>query len=398
MEYSKMNYKELILEAKKRGIIYAWREGRKTVWKEKNKLAAEIAAALPLPDATPAPEPMPDTPEDNPWREEEAPTAAAPQAEAKKPKIKTATTTEEKSNMGTLEKAIMELIGKDVNTRVEAVEKIARTALETVQSSNTYRGVEIKAPQKINRIEGLTHEAFDHVLRLATQRQNILLVGPAGTGKTHLAAQIAEALGLAFAFISASAGMSEAALEGHLLPVGEAGRFDYCPSQFVNMYENGGVFLIDELDSADANLMTIINSALANGHMAVNKRFDSPVAKRHADFVCIAAANTFGHGANRTYAGRQQLDAATLDRFRSGVVFVDYDARIEEKTVEPSLLKWGRATRAKIESHGLRRIMSTRFLKNYSMMMAAYPAHYGLETAKDTYFADWSVDEKAKVS
>lgn len=352
-----MTYKELILEAKKKNIVYAWREGGKTIWKQKERLEAELGLT---PDSRPA----------------EVTSASS---------IKT---------MGTLERAILDLVGNDIQARLEEIE----TKLGETSGESSYRGIEIKTPAKTNRIEGLTHECFEHVLRLASQRQNILLVGPAGTGKTHLAAQIAEALGLQFAFISASAGMSEAALEGHLLPTGESGRFEYCTSQFVFMYENGGVFLIDELDSADANLMTIINSALANGHMAINKRFGNPIAKRHADFVCIAAANTFGHGPNRTYAGRQQLDAATLDRFRAGVVYVDYDAKIEEKTIRAELLAWGRDIRSKIAAHGLRRIMSTRFLKNYSVMIDAYPSHYSLETAKETYFSDWSIDEKAKVS
>lgn len=352
-----MNYKELIVEAKKKNIIYAWREGGKTIWKQKERLEAELGL----------------TPES---KSTEAIGASS---------IKT---------MGTLERAILDLVGNDIQARLEEIE----TKLGAGVPEAGYRGIEIKTPAKTNRVEGLTHECFDHVLRLASQRQNILLVGPAGTGKTHLASQIAEALGLQFAFISASAGMSEAALEGHLLPTGESGRFEYCTSQFVYMYENGGVFLIDELDSADANLMTIINSALANGHMAINKRFGNPIAKRHADFVCIAAANTFGHGPNRTYAGRQQLDAATLDRFRAGVVYVDYDAKIEEKTIRAELLTWGRDIRSKIAAHGLRRIMSTRFLKNYSVMIDSYPEHYNLETAKETYFSDWSIDEKAKVS
>ena len=354
-----MNYKELIIEAKKQGVVYAWREGGKTIWKQKERLEAELGL-------TPASK---DTP------------------------VETANAAQVKT-MGTLERAILDLVGNNIQERLEEIE----AKLGESNGDSSYKGIEIKTPTKINRIEGLTHECFEHVLRLASQRQNILLVGPAGTGKTHLAAQIAEALGLPFAFISASAGMSEAALEGHLLPTGESGRFEYCTSQFVYMYENGGVFLIDELDSADANLMTIINSALANGHMAINKRFGNPIAKRHADFICIAAANTFGHGPNRTYAGRQQLDAATLDRFRAGVVYVDYDAKIEEKTIRAELLAWGRDIRSKIAAHGLRRIMSTRFLKNYSVMIDAYPEHYSLDTAKETYFSDWSIDEKGKVS
>ena len=131
------------------------------------------------------------------------------------------------------------------------------------------------------------------------------MVGPAGCGKSHLAEQIAKALGLRFGSISCSAGMSEGQITGRLIPTGDGGRFEYQRSQFVEFYEEGGVFLLDEIDAADANVLLVINQALANGHLPVPNRTTNPQAKRHPDFVLIAAANTFGNGANRMYVGPQ---------------------------------------------------------------------------------------------
>src|SRR5262249_40226256 len=163
------------------------------------------------------------------------------------------------------------------------------------------------------------------VLMLARARRNVLLVGPAGSGKTHLAKQVAQALGLDFAHISCSAGMSEGQLLGRLVPTGEAGRFEYLRSEVVRCYEEGGVFLFDEIAAADSNTLLVINSALANGQMCVPNRPHNPVAVKHPDFVCMAAANTFGTGADRQYVGRNQLDESTLDRFRIGQIEMDYD-------------------------------------------------------------------------
>lgn len=64
----------------------------------------------------------------------------------------------------------------------------------------------------------------------------MLLIGPAGCGKTTLAQQIADGLGLRFGMISLAAGISESAL---------VGRFVYVPASFVDFYENGGLFLLD---------------------------------------------------------------------------------------------------------------------------------------------------------
>jgi MoxR-like ATPase len=119
------------------------------------------------------------------------------------------------------------------------------------------------------------------------------------------------------------------------------------------------------------------------------------VAKRHADFVCIAAANTYGHGADRVYAGRNQLDGATLDRFRTGIVAMDYSEALEEQLVNESVLSWGRALRQRIGSAKLRRILSTRALISFSQQVAAYG--WGRDAWEESYFADWSRDELAKV-
>ena len=179
------------------------------------------------------------------------------------------------------------------------------------------------------KMDGKVHEKFTEILDLAAQRMEMLLVGPAGCGKSHLAEQIAKALGLRFGSISCSAGMSEGQITGRLIPTGEGGRFEYQRSQFVAFYEEGGVFLLDEMDAADPNVMLVINQALANGHLPVPNRIENPQAKRHPDFVLIAAANTFGNGANRMYVGRNQLDESTLDRFRIGQVVMDYDQGLE---------------------------------------------------------------------
>ena len=263
---------------------------------------------------------------------------------------------------------------------------------------------------------GMHHPMFEKVLRLAGAGLNVLMVGPAGSGKSHLAAEIAQALGRNYGALHCTAGASESQLMGWLLPTGEAGRFEYAPAPFVMIYEQGGLFLLDEIDAADPNMLMCINGALANGHLHIPQRLGKPSAERHPDAVIIAAANTFGTGADFIYAGRNQLDGATLDRFY--VVSIDYNSALEasimgQQAEQPAPWKaaetdeisvkadltvlhdYINSVRAKAAAAKLRRVVSTRtFQKAAAARMAGVP----LKEVKADIFAGWTRDELAKVA
>lgn len=245
-------------------------------------------------------------------------------------------------------------------------------------------------------IKGAVHPAFERVLELANARKHIFLPGPSGSGKSHLARQVAEALGLKFGCISCSAGMSESQLLGRMVPQGERGQFGFLGTQFLDCYENGGVFLFDEIDAADSNVLLVVNAALANGHLSVPSRHDKPVAKRHPDFVCIAAANTWGRGADRQYVGRNELDESTLDRFRIGCVPMDYDEGLEAQLCPDRLLYARlRGYRALVQINRLERIVSTRFIAEAYEMVTRWGWTY--DRVDEQLFQGWRADEIAKV-
>lgn len=244
---------------------------------------------------------------------------------------------------------------------------------------------------KENKIEGPVPEVFQDILELADERVNILLVGPAGCGKTHTAIQVAKALNMPFASQSCSAGMSESIFSGWLLPIGNNGKFAHVTVEFLKLYENGGVFLFDEIDGSDSNTLLFLNQALANKEFYLPQRFDNPRVVRHKDFVAIAAANTYGTGATAMYSGRNALDAATMDRFRCGIVPMDYSSVVESALINPELLIWGRAVRDCIKRHKMRKIMSTRLLLDGTKMMAR--KQWPISKIENSYFSDWSQEE-----
>lgn len=268
-----------------------------------------------------------------------------------------------------------------------------------VEKLDEPRRIVVSNGKKTVDIEGTPHHHFDAALHALGLGLNIMLVGASGTGKGVLARHIAEAKGLRFGFVACSEGMSEGMLLGRAIPL--ADHLAYMRSQFVDFYENGGVFLLDEVDAANSNVLLIVNEAINSDEMAVPNRVDEPVAHKHEDFHLIVAANTWGTGPNMQYVGRNRLDAAFLDRFAGGKFLLDYDARVERNiakgylgTVQAKVVlkEWWRI-RGKLESLSIRRVWSTRGLNNACMAVAAGA---DIKTVLEQHTQDWTEDERRK--
>ena len=278
---------------------------------------------------------------------------------------------------------------------------VRQIAAQEVSRARLPQPLEVHLPDgKTVTVEDRVHVQFKELIALIEEgHQNILMVGPAGSGKTTLAKSVANALDLQFGFISLSAGVTETHLFGRLLPQSD-GTWGYVPSRFVEVYENGGVFLLDEIDAADSNVMVAINAALANGVLA--NPVNGKVHVRHANCIILAAANTWGRGGDHQYVGRNQLDASTLDRFVLSTLLVNYDRDLETDIVRATVseaqgdevLAWIDLLRTKISDNRLRRIASTRLVVNAAR---AVKSGKNLSDVKRRYFQDWSRDELVKV-
>lgn len=211
---------------------------------------------------------------------------------------------------------------------------------------------------------GLAHFRFPELLAAVAAGENVWVAGPAGTGKTHAAEAVAKALGKPFYYCGA---VSEPySLIGF---IDAAGRTIRTP--FREAYENGGVFLWDEVDASSPNALLAFSGALANGHCP----FPDGMVARHEDCRIIATANTYGHGATSDYVGRCKIDAATLDRF------TQLDWPLDEK-LEAALCpnhKWlgtVRKVRKAVESNGIRVLITPRAsIRGARLLAAGLPEH-----------------------
>jgi cobaltochelatase CobS len=285
----------------------------------------------------------------------------------------------------------------NANMAASVNEDRVRAIVSEAMAGVAPRVIEVRSAAGAIKLEERVNPVFDRVLGLVTQGENVLIVGPAGCGKTHLVQQVAKALDRRFGMLSGSAGASESQIMGWLLP-SDGGRFEYQPSEFIECYEGGNsIFLFDEYDAFDGNMLLCANSALANGHINVPQRLGSPRVARGENVGIIATANTFGTGADPIYSGRNQLDGATLDRFI--VVEMTYDAALESDMAKAagltaSQIERFHSLRSKVEKAGLLRVISTRALRKIISNMRV-GMEYG--AALQDLTTGWSADEKQRV-
>ena len=262
-----------------------------------------------------------------------------------------------------LEREVYATVGDTISRRDQEITDKLNLIDETLRTKSYT--LEVRTPDSVGVISGARHTQLDQLIAVSAQRLPVMLVGMAGSGKTHAAAQVAEAFDLKFYAMSVGAQTSKSDIIGFVHAGGE-----YVRTLFREAYEEGGVFLMDEIDAGNANVLIMVNAALSNDYCA----FPDKMVKRHKDFVFIASANTFGNGANRQYVGRNQLDAATLDRF--ALIEWRIDDKLEKVLAGDSTdgQRWYEAVlrvRRKVESEGMRVLVTPRATMRGAKLLAA---------------------------
>ena len=143
-------------------------------------------------------------------------------------------------------------------------------------------------------------------------------------------------------------------------------------TQFYKAFKDGGLFFLDEIDNSHPSALLSLNSAIgatSNGNIYMAFE-DGKYTEAHPDFRIIAAANTWGNGANRMYCGRSELDSASLDRFIQ--IYFDYDSKIEKSIInDDELLQYFWDFRRIISDCGIRHTVTTRNIDYASKLKKA---------------------------
>lgn len=249
--------------------------------------------------------------------------------------------------------------------------------------------IEQKDPSEGENKEVIVHERFDTVLNILKSQKrsykNVMLVGPAGSGKTHMVSMVAEALGLKYYPMSVGLQTTKSDLMGFISATG-----NYITTPVREAFEKGGVLLLDEFDAGHAGVITILNTLLSNEVVS----FPDGQVRKHKSFIAMTACNTYGRGGNEDYIGRNKLDAATLDRFVT--VNMGYDENLEAALVNnDEVMARIKSLRRKAVDMAINVVISPRASMNAAdLLNAGFTMEDALEM---TVFKGMSADIRSKL-
>jgi len=294
----------------------------------------------------------------------------------------------------------------DLERYIEKVDQLEAEKTITLDSIN--------ADGVIEKIEGLLHKQFQKVLELVQAGENVLLVGPAGSGKSFMAEQIAAAMELPSYTICGSEDTSTYDLFGRRTIVDGHGQEAFVPGPFAKAYSgwsderiecDAGLLVVDEYDAMHPNTVISMNVPLANGKCPLDRCWELPEVKRSPKFRFIAIGNTYGTGADYLYS-RNRQDAASLNRFGggTGVVFIDYDEAMEKAMLRKQIDASDTANWSLFDALlKLRRNVSENRVQQIVGMRTILSAHTRWMVCGHTPKAiiedlthGWTADEKAK--
>ena len=169
----------------------------------------------------------------------------------------------------------------------------------------------------------------DRIARALSFFKQCSLIGPSGTGKTHIVYLVAELAGLPLWEINCGLQTSVFDLFGRYVGLGKENWID---GLIVNWCRYGGILYLDEANMMKQDVATRLNPILdQRGHLVLTEK-DNELIPRHKHAYLIISMNPF----SAEFAGTKPLNAAMRRRMSVWLNF-DYMSvgeKIDDKEIE----------------------------------------------------------------
>ncbi|MCX8153505.1 MAG: AAA family ATPase [Candidatus Bathyarchaeota archaeon] len=169
----------------------------------------------------------------------------------------------------------------------------------------------------------------ERIVRALYYFKQCALIGPSGTGKTHVVYLVAELCGLPLWEVNCGLQTSSYDLIGRFIGLGKENWVDGLLTQWLRL---GGIMYLDEANMMKQDVATRLNPVLdTRGHLVLNEK-DNEVIERHKYGYLIISMNPY----SAEFAGTKPLNAAMRRRMAVWINF-DYPSvgeRIAQSEVE----------------------------------------------------------------
>lgn len=195
-----------------------------------------------------------------------------------------------------------------------------------------YTGCEDLIPSGVPEYIDSGQRYVERIVRALYYFKQCSLIGPSGTGKTHIVYLVAELTGVPVWEVNCGLQTSSYDLIGRFVGLGKENWID---GQVTQWLRHGGILYLDEANMMKQDVATRLNPVLdTRGHLVLTEK-DNEIIPRHQFAYCIISMNPF----SAEFSGTKKLNAAFRRRMAVWINF-DYQS-IGDKIspLEASLIK-----------------------------------------------------------
>jgi nitric oxide reductase NorQ protein len=199
--------------------------------------------------------------------------------------------------------------------RPELVEKLHLDNYDLLQGQTFDDKIKALTPRGTPEYIDRGEKYVERIMRALYHFKQCALIGPSGTGKTHIVYLVAELAGLPMWEINCGLQTSAYDLFGRYVGLG---RENWIDGQIVSWCRYGGILYLDEANMMKQDVATRLNPVLdTRGHLVLTEK-DNEIIPRHPAGYVVISLNPY----SAEFAGTKPLNAAFRRRMS---VWIDFD-------------------------------------------------------------------------